>query len=492
MRKEDVLEIERQQKLHEMKSAVHSKYSSIAPSIFLKKWEQQSFHDIGERALRKKNLETLPADIFLFLYENYSPVSGTDVFSILTSYIDSDQTFPSKYYSQVVQAISASNLAEDDFYPVIDLAIGMMEGSETIEFGLNIMDCLAGKKWPKPVSSHFKQYAIKEYLRYCDHLLISSNQAIAQRFQDVFCKLKEYQHLNSTIWSAYNKTLSMIQSDMDAIMTLSESCHALDTGMPWISEVSNPSDTILVKFLFPNGKYGDIDMYLASKVGTPNCVGGLTQSIEIPVGRRDVMELLIGDPYGSNAEENPDALRYLTENHRMFNLAKLLDMIDKDMLSKAPNCVMLDDDFLQGAESSIRRYFQKITDKRNQVYEQVIADGKATSSWKSEQQLYTLAKELYPDAVYQYHADWLGLQSLDVYIPSINTAIEYQGIQHYQPVDLFGGEKGFEQRKKLDAKKRQLCRKTGVRLVYWKYDVPISGDLLKKKLSQVKKTTSKK
>jgi len=179
MRKEDVLEIERQQKLHEMKAAVHSRYSSIAPSIFLKKWEQQSFHDIGERALRKKSLETLPADIFLFLYENYSPVSGTDVFAILTSYIYSDQMFPSEYYSQVVQAVSASDLAEDDFYPVIDLAIGMMEGSETIELGLNIMDCLASKKWPKPVSSHFKQYAIKEYLRYCDHSLISSNQAIA-------------------------------------------------------------------------------------------------------------------------------------------------------------------------------------------------------------------------------------------------------------------------------------------------------------------------
>lgn len=492
MRKEDILEIERQQKLYEMKSAVHSRYSSIAPSIFLKKWERQSFHDVGERALRKKNFATLPADIFLFLYENYSPVSGTDVFSILTSYIDSDQMFPSKYYSQVVQAVSASDLAEDDFYPVIDLAIGMMEGSETIEFGLNLMDCLASKKWPKPVSAHFKQYTIKKYLRYCDHSLISSNQAIAQRFQDVFCRLKENQHLNSTIWIAYNKTLTMIRRDMDAIMTLSELCHALDTGMPWIREASNPSDTISVKFLFPNGKYGDVDMYLASKVGTPNRVDGLTQSIEIPVESRDVIELLIGDPYGFNAEENPDALRYLTENHQMFTLVKLLETIDKDMLSKAPNCVILDDDFLHNVESSIRRYFQKITDKRNQVYEQVIADGKATSSWKSEQQLYTLAKELYPDAAYQYHADWLGLQSLDVYIPSINAAIEYQGIQHYQPVDLFGGEKGFEQRKKLDAKKRHLCRKAGVQLVYWKFDVPISGDLLKKKLSQVKKATSKK
>lgn len=32
---------------------------------------------------------------------------------------------------------------------------------------------------------------------------------------------------------------------------------------------------------------------------------------------------------------------------------------------------------------------------------------------------------------------------LDIYIPSLNTAIEYQGLQHFQPVDFYGGGKGF-------------------------------------------------
>ena len=33
---------------------------------------------------------------------------------------------------------------------------------------------------------------------------------------------------------------------------------------------------------------------------------------------------------------------------------------------------------------------------------------------------------------------------LDFYIPSKNIAIECQGIQHFRPIEKFGGEKEFE------------------------------------------------
>jgi len=74
--------------------------------------------------------------------------------------------------------------------------------------------------------------------------------------------------------------------------------------------------------------------------------------------------------------------------------------------------------------------------------------------------------------LYQYRPDWLGRQSLDLYIPSLKTAIEYQGIQHYHPVEFFGGQEALAHRQELDQVKKELCEKNRIRLVIWPYDTP--------------------
>lgn len=51
--------------------------------------------------------------------------------------------------------------------------------------------------------------------------------------------------------------------------------------------------------------------------------------------------------------------------------------------------------------------------------------------------------------------------------------IEYDGKQHYQPVERFGGVKLFEIRKKHDAIKEKYCRDTSIpflRIPYWDFD----------------------
>ena len=82
-----------------------------------------------------------------------------------------------------------------------------------------------------------------------------------------------------------------------------------------------------------------------------------------------------------------------------------------------------------------------------------------------------LTAELYPDTLYQYRPDWLGRQSLDLYIPSLSTAIEYQGVQHYLPVEFFGGEEALSQRRDLDRVKKELCEANSVRLIEWPYSL---------------------
>lgn len=96
--------------------------------------------------------------------------------------------------------------------------------------------------------------------------------------------------------------------------------------------------------------------------------------------------------------------------------------------------------------------------------------------WVSELSLFFLIREHFPDAIYQYHCPWLGRQSFDIFIPSQNVAIEYQGKQHYEPVDIFGGIDGFEQTIKRDKQKRVVSAEHLVKVIDWKYDIPVDSN----------------
>lgn len=113
--------------------------------------------------------------------------------------------------------------------------------------------------------------------------------------------------------------------------------------------------------------------------------------------------------------------------------------------------------------------------------------GYKVGKWVNEGNMFVLVKQSFPDAIYQYHETWLGHQSLDVYIPSLKIGLEYQGIQHYEPVEFFGGEEGFKKGQQLDIKKAVLCKQNGVGLIYWKYDEALLKEILLKKVSEVQR-----
>ena len=87
--------------------------------------------------------------------------------------------------------------------------------------------------------------------------------------------------------------------------------------------------------------------------------------------------------------------------------------------------------------------------------------------WVSETQLYYEIKQAFPHLQVQHHAspEWLGRQHLDIFIPELLVAIEYQGRQHDEPIDFFGGEVAFREILKRDATKRRLCFQNGVMLI---------------------------
>lgn len=58
----------------------------------------------------------------------------------------------------------------------------------------------------------------------------------------------------------------------------------------------------------------------------------------------------------------------------------------------------------------------------------------------------------------------------DFYLPELNTCIEFQGKQHYEPIKYFGGDKGFIVRQKHDRIKLNYCNQNNIKLIcipYW-------------------------
>ncbi|WP_202822921.1 zinc-ribbon domain-containing protein [Bacillus cereus] len=53
----------------------------------------------------------------------------------------------------------------------------------------------------------------------------------------------------------------------------------------------------------------------------------------------------------------------------------------------------------------------------------------------------------------------------DFYIPSLNLCIEYDGKQHFQPVEVFGGVKEFELTQQRDAIKNNYCKENDIHLL---------------------------
>ena len=93
---------------------------------------------------------------------------------------------------------------------------------------------------------------------------------------------------------------------------------------------------------------------------------------------------------------------------------------------------------------------------------------KIGEGWISETLLYYKIKTAIKDYDVVQHGrpTWLGAQHFDIYLPTLNIAIEYQGIQHEKPIEHFGGESSFKKNKERDERKRKLCFDNNCILLY--------------------------
>ena len=111
--------------------------------------------------------------------------------------------------------------------------------------------------------------------------------------------------------------------------------------------------------------------------------------------------------------------------------------------------------------------------------------------WTSELLCYQLMSEIYKKniVVHQYRPFFLktekGQMSYDVFVYGKNIALEYQGRQHFEPLEIFGGKDNFEKQKERDKLKYDLSLKNGIHLIYINYWESITKDLIKNKIKAI-------
>lgn len=120
----------------------------------------------------------------------------------------------------------------------------------------------------------------------------------------------------------------------------------------------------------------------------------------------------------------------------------------------------------------------------NSIYDEIKENEEVSAKWRSEYHLFRAVQYVFPSAIHQYHAPWLGSLSIDIFIPKHRIAIEYQGEQHYFPLEHLGGNAALKERQFRDIEKRKLCLQKSVRLIEWKYTELISVEEVRKRIKE--------
>ena len=146
-------------------------------------------------------------------------------------------------------------------------------------------------------------------------------------------------------------------------------------------------------------------------------------------------------------------------------------LIDYNRIEFSPYCFpknfKLEPDDVIKNQSLLQEYLQSYNEPENEV-RALLNLPKIGEGWISETNLYYEIKNHFHSELVVQHGKphWLEKQHFDVFLPKHNIAIEYQGDQHYYPIDFFGGEAAFVKNKIRDEKKKHLSKENNCYLIY--------------------------
>jgi hypothetical protein len=106
---------------------------------------------------------------------------------------------------------------------------------------------------------------------------------------------------------------------------------------------------------------------------------------------------------------------------------------------------------------------------------------------KGSQELLALVKEIFPNQriVLEHNVAEKGALFLDIYLPQLGVAFEFDGSQHFTYSEHFHGSlEAFRASKKRDSQKTIRCRELAISLVRVRYDEAMTKELVLDRLQQ--------
>lgn len=112
---------------------------------------------------------------------------------------------------------------------------------------------------------------------------------------------------------------------------------------------------------------------------------------------------------------------------------------------------------------------------------------KIGEGWIGETLLYQTICRLFPnEEILRHHRpEWLCGLELDIFLPKLRLGVEYQGQQHFQPVEVWGGETALRELQERDRRKRRLCEEAEILLLEVDYTEAILEDHVRRRLEDV-------
>jgi hypothetical protein len=236
------------------------------------------------------------------------------------------------------------------------------------------------------------------------------------------------------------------------------------------------------------------DSHLSKKYGCPDC--GIRRRVENSKNKnwlQDCMEVH-GDRYDySNVSyvNNKEKVEIICKEHGTFLMKMNAHLGQKQ---NCPKCyrVFNTEDFI----SKSNKVHNCLYDYSKSVYidarEKVVVICKEHQEFdispychlqgqgcnkcrlsKGENRIYNLLKEKGINYKVQYmFNDCVNIKKLpfDFYLPEQNICIEYDGLQHFKPIDYFGGVKSFNELKQRDSIKDKYCLENNIKLIRIPFD----------------------